>query len=344
MTIGTLIDYSSHDKQSQIFEVIKHFLIQIESTQNNIDALVKGGANKETIFQIQEYYYTLLQKLFNKYKTKIDINFAGKIWQLTETLFKYRQTVFDEANIALAALARNMLEDIKPIFVLFYPYIEYSIKSYSNNPLSKSGLLALLHFITSTQDTINKTSDMVALLIEVCTSDEVARANKTIAISIIGHLALFTGENFKPYLEKVMQLLFSAAKMGINIPPDADEDIVEFVKALRYELIQTFTCIELSFNEKPNQQYLTPFIQDMVAFIKSCVQDTNIQTIDILKSILSLILDLFGIYGQEFKQICDETFISAFIKIVLEYNKKYKNDPEIEQNVDILKSYYIKKN
>ena len=344
MTIGTLIDYSSHDKQSQIFEIIKHFLIQIENTQNNIDALVKCGANKETIFQIQEYYYTLLQKLFNKYKTKIDINFAGKIWQLTETLFKYRQTVFDEANIALAALARNMLEDIKPIFVLFYPYIEYSIKSYSNNPLSKSGLLALLHFITSTQDTINKTSDMVALLIEVCTSDEVARANKTIAISIIGHLALFTGENFKPYLEKVMQLLFSAAKMGINIPPDADEDIVEFVKALRYELIQTFTCIELSFNEKPNQQYLTPFIQDMVAFIKSCVQDTNIQTIDILKSILSLILDLFGIYGQEFKQICNETFISAFIKIVLEYNKKYKNDPEIEQNVDILKSYYIKKN
>ena len=138
---------------------------------------------------------------------------------------------------------------------------------------------------------------MLALLIEVCTSYDVVRANKIIAINIIGELALFTGENFKPYLEKVMQLLFSAAKMGVNIPPDADEDIVECVKTLRYELIQTFTCIELSFNEKPNQQYLTPFIQDMVAFIKSCVEDTNIQTIDILKSILNLILDLFGIYG-----------------------------------------------
>ena len=134
VTIGTLIEYSSHDKQVQISEVIKHFLVQIDSIQNEINALISSGANRETIFQIQEYYYTLLQKLFNKYKTKIDINFAGKIWQLTETLFKYRQTVFDEANIALAALARNMLEDIKPIFVLFYPYIEYSIKSYSNNP------------------------------------------------------------------------------------------------------------------------------------------------------------------------------------------------------------------
>ena len=344
MTIGTLIDYSSHDKQAAIFEVIKHFLIQIESTQNDINALINEGANKETIFQIQEYYYTLLQKLFNKYKTKIDINFAGKIWQLTETLFKYRQTVFDEANIALAALARNMGKDIKPIFILYYPYIEFSIKSYSNNSLSKSGLLALLNFITNTEDTINKTSDMITMLIEVCTSDDVARANKTVAINIIGELALITGENFKPYLEKVMQLLFSAAKMGVNIPPDVDEDIVEFVKCLRYELIQTFTCIELSFNEKPNQQFLTPFIQDMVAFIKSCVEDTNIQNIHILKSILNLIIDLFGIYGQEFKQICDENFISIFIKIVLEYNKKNKNDPEIEQNVDILKSYYIKKN
>ena len=237
-----------------------------------------------------------------------------------------------------------MGKDINPMFVLYYPYIEFSIKSYSNNSLSKSGLLALLNFITNTENTINKTNDMLAMLIEVCTSDEVARANKTTAMNIIGELALITGENFKPYLDKVMQLLFSAAKMGLNIQPDADEDIIEFVKNLRYELIQTFTCIELSFNEKPNQQYLTPYIQDMVSFIKSCVEDTIIQTIDILKSILNLILDLFGIYGQQFKQICDEHFVSIFIKIILEYNKNNKNDPEIEQNVDILKSYYIKKN
>ena len=344
MTIGTLIDYSSHDKQTQISEVIQHFLIQIESTQNEMESLISIGANKETIFQIQEYYFTLLQKLFNKYKTKIDLNFAQKIWQLTEGLFKYRQTVFEEANIALAALSRNMGVNFKPIFVLYYPYIEFSIKSYSNNSLSKSGLLSLSHCITNTQDTIQKTEDMIKILIDVCTSNEVARGNKTIAINILGVLVLFTGENFKPYLETVMKLLFSAAQMGVNISPDADEDIVEFVKSLRYELIQTFTCIELTFNEKGANQFLTPFIQDMVAFLKSCVDDRNIQTIEILKSILSLIIDLFGIYGEEFKQLCDENFIGVFIKLIQEYNKKNKIDPDIEQNIDILKSYYINKN
>ena len=344
MTIGTLIDYSSHDKQTQIYEVIKHFLMQIESTHNEMEGLISSGANKETIFQIQEYYFTLLQKLFNKYKTKIDLNFAQKIWILTETLFKYRQTVFEEANLALSALARNMGVNFKSIFILYYPYLEFSIKSYSNNSLSKSGLLSLLQCITNTQDTIQKTEDMIKILIDVCTSNEVARGNKTIAINILGELVLFTGVNFKPYLETVMKLLFSAAQMGVNISPDADEDIVEFVKSLRFELIQTFTCIELTFNEKGNHQFLTPFIQDMFAFLKSCVDDKNIQTIDILKSISNLIIDLFGIYGEEFKQLCDENFMGAFIKLIQEYNKKNKSDPDIEQNVDILKSYYIKKN
>ena len=337
--------YSSHDKQNQISEVIKHFLIQIESTQNEIETLISRGANKETIFQIQEYYYTLLQKLFNKYKSKINLNFAQNIWQLTETLFKYRQTVFEEANMALAALARNMGEDFKPIFILYYPYIEFSIKSYSNNSLSKSGLVSLLHGITNTKDTIGKTEGMIDILLEVCTSNEVARWNKTISINILGELVLIIEDKFKPYLEKVMKLLFSAAQMGVNIPADADEDIVEFVKALRFELIQTFACFELSFGEtETNRKYLSPFIPDMVNFIKSCVSDTNIQTLEILRSISNLLIDLFGIYGPEFKSLCDENFMSVFINLIQEYNKKAdKNDPDIEQNVDILKSFYIKK-
>ena len=345
MTIGVLIEYSSHDKQTQIYEIIKHFLFQIESTQNEIENLVKAGANKETIFQMQDYYFTLLQKLFNKYKSIIDLNFAQKIWQLTETLFKYRQTVFDEANLALAALARNMKQNFKQIFILYYPYIEFSIKSYSNNSLCKTGLLSLLHCISSTQDTIQKTEDMIKVLINVCTSNDVSRNNKTIAINIIGELVLFAGVNFKSYLEDVMKLLFSAAQMGINIAADADEDIVDFVKSLRYELIQTFTCIELTFNDKENNKYLTPFIPSMFAFLKSCVEDTNIQTLEILKSILSLIIDLFGIYGGQFKELCNENFVVDFIKILQDsYKNKEKIEPEIEQNIDILKSYYINKN
>ena len=342
MTIGTLIEYSSHDKQVQINQIIKRFLIEIESTQNHIEVMLKAGIDKETIFQIQDYYYSLLQKLFIKYKSKIELDFAQKIWQLTEALFKYRQTVFDQANMAMAALARNMKKDFEPIFKLYFPYIDYSIKYFSDSTLSKSGLISLMHCITSVESNIQKTKEIIDTLIKVCISDEVARPNKTIAINIIGNVVLFEGNNFSPYLDTVMKLLFSAAQLGFNLGNNIDEDLIEFVKRLRYELIQTFTSIELTFSNNENN-ILTPYIKDIFEFVKSCVSDTKIQNIEILKSILSLLIDLFGMYGSQFKELCDANFADAFIKLIGNYYTNRKMDSYVESNIDLLKSYFTAK-
>ena len=330
MTIGTLIEYSSHDKQ-------------IESTQNNIDTMIKAGIDKETIFQIQEYYFSLLQKLFNKYKTKIELDFADKIWQLTEALFKYRQTVFDEANLAMSALARNMGETFEPIFKKYYPYVEYSIKYYSNNSLSKSGLVSLMHCIISVQKNIDKTKDIISTLIDVCVSNEVEKKNKTIAISIIGYVAMFEGTNFSIYIDPVMKLLFSAAQMGFNLGYNIDEELIEFVKTLRFQIIQTFTCLEMTFNNKENN-ILNSYMKDIFEFLKSCINDTKIQNLEILKSILSLINDLFGIYGSQFKELCNENFAAGFIKLIQGYFTNKQMDPDIEQNIEILKMFFIQNN
>ena len=343
MTIGTLIEYSSHDKQVQISQIIKQFLIQIESTQNNIDAMLNSGIDKETIFTIQEYYFSLLQKLFNKYKSKIELDFADKIWQLTEALFKYRQTVFDEANLAMSALARNMGKSFEPIFKKYYPYVEYSIKSYSNNSLSKSGLVSLMHCIISVESNIEKTKDIIQTLIDVCVSNEVEKKNKTVAISIIGYVAMFEGTNFSIYLAPVMELLFSAAKMGFNLGYSIDEDLIEFVKTLRFQIIQTFTCLEMTFNNKENN-ILTPYMKDIFEFLKSCINDTKIQNLEILKSILSLINDLFGIYGAQLKELCNENFTAGFIKMIEGYFTNKQMDPDIEQNIEILKMFFIQNN
>ena len=343
MTIGTLIEYSSHDKQVQISQIIKQFLIQIESTQNNIDAMLNSGIDKETIFTIQEYYFSLLQKLFNKYKSKIELDFADKIWQLTEALFKYRQTVFDEANLAMSALARNMGKSFEPIFKKYYPYVEYSIKSYSNNSLSKSGLVSLMHCIISVESNIEKTKDIIQTLIDVCVSNEVEKKNKTVAISIIGYVAMFEGTNFSIYLAPVMELLFSAAKMGFNLGYNIDEDLIEFVKTLRFQIIQTFTCLEMTFNNKENN-ILTPYMKDIFEFLKSCINDTKIQNLEILKSILSLINDLFGIYGAQLKELCNENFAAGFIKLIQGYFTNKQMDPDIEQNIEILKMFFIQNN
>ena len=78
---------------------------------------------------------------------------------------------------------------------------------------------------------------------------------------IFGELTLFKGENFKPYLEKVLQLLFIVSKMAFNISPDVNEDIVDFSKNLKYALIQAFTYIEFSFNDEKEKVKLKEILK-----------------------------------------------------------------------------------
>lgn len=60
-------------------------------------------------------------------------------------------------------------------------------------PYVKSGLLSLMHCMNSVESNIGKTKEIIDTLIKVCISDEVARANKPIAINIIGNAAIFDG-------------------------------------------------------------------------------------------------------------------------------------------------------
>ena len=49
-------------------------------------------------------------------------------------------------------------------------------------------------------------------------------------------------------------------------------------------------------------------------------------------------------YGAQFKELCNENFTAAFIKLIEGYFTNMKMDSEIEANIDLLKSYFITKN
>ena len=338
ITIGTLIDYSSHDKQEKIIEILMQFLIEIESTYTQFNNMISNGANKEKIFQIQDYYYTLLRIIFNKLKSQIDLDLGKKIWTLTNNIFKFRNTVFEEANLALASLATNMKESFTEIFTNYYPYIDYSIKSYNISSLSKSGLVALSNSIQSIKKNIeNYSNEIIKSLIDVCTSNDVQRGNKTIAISCLGEIAINIGLKFSTYLNVVMQLLFSACEMGVNVSEIDDEDTIEFIKNLRYELIMTFTCIEFSVEDKT--ELLNPFIPNIFTFFKSIVNDKVCMNDKILKSMLSLVVDIVNIYGDDIKQICDEVFVSNLISNIKNY-KMNDYDAELSQHEQVFKKLF----
>ena len=333
MTIEKLIDYSSHDKQEAVYQILVKYLQEIEISQTKMDELMANGANKERIYQIQDYYYTLLRTIFIKYKIPLQPALGNNIWILTKSIFTSRKTVFEEANLALGALAINMKQNFTPIFTDYLPFLDFSIKSTSITSLSKSGLSTLLNTIRSIDKGICSSSEaVIKTLIEICTSADVARGNKTIAITCLGEIAMMIEGQFEKYLSSVMSLLFSACEMGTNIGEDADEDTIEFVKDLRFEIIQTFTCIQFAMEEKKN--LLVPFIPTIFTFFKNIVNDDKCQRHDVLKSMLSFIIDTITFFGKEIKAVCDEQFASTIITKLKAYNiPQYQTEIEAQEQV-----------
>ena len=334
ITIGCLIEYSSHDKQEKIKEILIKILQEIEKiSKNNLNY------NKEKVYQLEEYYYTLLRIIFKKYKSKIDKDLGKNIWILTKNLFTERKSVFEEANLALGALALNMDENFAEIFKEYYDFIEFSIKSFNISNLCKSGLSVLLNSIRAINNTafLSEYSERILkVLIEVCTSNDVNRFNKTIAITCIGEVSMVIGMKFQIFLNDIMELLFSACQMGININTD-DEDTIDFVKELRYELIQTFTCIEFALEE--NNKLLVPFVPKIFIFFKQIVNDKVCQRAEILKCMLSFVCDMIKTYGNDMKVICDQQFASDLLNNLKSYQiNQYK--AEINEQEEILKMLY----
>jgi hypothetical protein len=134
-----------------------------------------------------------------------------------------------------------------------------------------------------------------------------------------------------------MQLLFSACEMGVNVSEIDDEDTIEFIKNLRYELIMTFTCIEFSVEDKT--ELLNPFIPNIFTFFKSIVNDKVCMNDKILKSMLSLVVDIVNIYGDDIKQICDEVFVSNLISNIKNY-KMNDYDAELSQHEQVFKKLF----
>ena len=338
VTIGILIDYSSHDKQDKILEILIQFLKEIESTYIQFQNMISNGSNIEKIYQLQEYYYATLRIIFNKYKSPINLELGRNIWELTNNIFTFRKTVFEEANLALGSLATNMKESFTEIFNKYYPFINYSIKSYNISSLCKSGLVSLLNSIRGIGKNIKPNAkDIISTLIDVCTSNDVSRGNKTIAISCLGEIAFNIGLQFSEFLPTVMKLLFSACEMGININSDEDEDTIEFIINLRYEIIMTFTCIEFSVEDKT--ELLNPYIQNIFKFFHIIVNDQVCMAPKILTSMISFVADIVNIYGNNIKEVCDEQFASNLINNLKKYNiPNYES--QLAQHEELFKILY----
>ncbi len=96
-----LIENSSHDKQDKINEILTYFVSQLNSTvlPENVN-----NSSIEFIHQIQCYFSNIFRSSFRKKINMVDLSLAEKVYFSIESSFKFRNSVYEEGLLAIAAL------------------------------------------------------------------------------------------------------------------------------------------------------------------------------------------------------------------------------------------------
>jgi len=107
-----LIDYSSHDKQEKLSEILTYFVTQLNSTMlpENINI-----TSIEMIHQIQSYFCNIFRSCFRKKINMVDLSLAEQVYFCIESSFKFRKCVYEEGLLAIAALIDSKLFYLKNI-------------------------------------------------------------------------------------------------------------------------------------------------------------------------------------------------------------------------------------
>ena len=84
-------------------------------------------------------------------------------------------------------------------------------------------------------------------------------------------------ENFLKHLEPVMEVFFSAATMAVTVADSDDEDTDEYLKDLRFELIEAFTCISFGLDDCGKKDLFARYVPPIFQFFNTITGDAYTQ-------------------------------------------------------------------
>lgn len=108
LAINHLIEYSSHDKQLKLSEIIIYFLGEFEKLYNP-DYVRSMNWEGNHVLDLQAYYCNVFRTCVNKMLNKMNLELAERLLNTITNSFNLRKAVYDEGMLVICALATSNL-------------------------------------------------------------------------------------------------------------------------------------------------------------------------------------------------------------------------------------------
>jgi len=99
MTVNTLIEYSSHDKQEKLEEIIIYFLGLLDNSTKTTNVDLNVIKEQQSTIALSIHFS------INKLIKVINTELAKKLYEILVLTFKQRGGIYDEAILVVSSLA-----------------------------------------------------------------------------------------------------------------------------------------------------------------------------------------------------------------------------------------------
>lgn len=319
-----LISSSACDMQQLVSQVLQECMNRIEVTFN-VNQTV--NASTEERYNLQTHLCTLIAACVSRLDVANVTTFCDRLIQLLlVVVVNTHGNAQAEALLAVACIV-NKLESL---FIRYIPHIV---------PVAITSIGILDQYAVVTAATVLFTDmyrllgkemmpysdDIMNCIIVLLKSETVKRESKPTAIGLIADMANALEHHFQPYMHSTMQMLGFAGH--VTCSSSDDEDMIEFVNALRASILEAYTAICLGLG-KTHRQLLSPYMSQLLSLIQLNFQCEHDKTEDLCRGLVGIIGDLCQIFEKSDEQLVSfcNTHRNDILQLFQEYQEYSTSD------------------
>jgi len=292
--IAVLVQVSAVDMKTLLVQLLPAVVTRLGQALNQPTLTNDDVEIKE---QLQGLLCALIQVLYQKLDKQDVLQYTDSVMTLLlHILQAQNSSCHEEVFSAISAITDLLEEDFANYMQALSVFLVTGLRSFDNYRLCMSAVGAVGDIGRAIEGRIQPFCDeIMGVLIESLKDVSINRNVKPPVISCFGDIALAIGGAYEPYLQLSAMMLMQASTTRA---PDDDEDLIEYVNALRQSILEAYTGIVQGLKGGNKLQLLVPYVASILQFLQQLATDPN-RDDGVLNKAVALIGDIAQAMGGE---------------------------------------------
>lgn len=261
-----LLQYAPKDCENTSLSLMETIVGMI---QNSVEEGVELDVSSK---ELQGFFFCALQCILTNVESPIETRIGEEIIDLVFRSFRNRAETYDEAFLALSALANKFPDQLNNRVDELGQFIVHALQSKNAAIIRNAcGVLSDLCTLVESPGITRGFKAYMPILLELLKDPGTERSVKIIIISLIGDTFLQTGCEFEEFFKESLELLEGASMMAVDVIK-SEEDNPEYMfmlSQLQSSLVESYTCFVQNIDSCGSTMFqeFSPFVHNIFNFL-----------------------------------------------------------------------------